>query len=364
MFLISSYINYHSSFIKLITIIITSMIVASVNYIDHNNKITENSIAIFGYINGFSLTNINNSTYKGEINISYKYNEKVYTYNEDVTGITNLNNVILKLKLYTIGEQLIVYTDLQGKNPNLNNVFGTTESISNAGTKKTAFIILYVFMCILSLVFLPIFVKLCNQGVNDGGSCFELINNLLFIICISWSFNVSYPSYVLLGIAIFFKVNTVFQETNGLYFGLVCILLTGMCIFLGYFQNEYSPLLVVGCYIGFHIIYMIGYIAFTYEEKWSEYTHNNEVEIFRDIPLQNIEIQVSPPSNLENPDIKKVKCVMCSKISNWNINSPPSYGVNTEDCIVCTDKKPLVYLEQCGHTVVCKECIVKMSEVS
>lgn len=55
----------------------------------------------------------------------------------------------------------------------------------------------------------------------------------------------------------------------------------------------------------------------------------------------------------------RMRCVMCRSMSNVDINS--KVFTNAE-CVVCTEKKPLLVFQECRHAVVCYECSMEYTE--
>ena len=351
MFILYSYCKHHIAYLRIFILLLMSMFIVSINYIDQNNTKVDKFIEYNGNIKNVLIVN-NDKQYKGQLNITYK--NKECTYIQDITDFTTLNDVMLRLKFYSIGQEINVYTDLQGTNPNIQNVFGTTY---DKEYKKKALIILYILFCVISISFLPLISIIRTENKNG---VLEFINNMLYIFCMSYSFYNPYPSYLLLQITMCFRFYFIYKELKDyVYLFLLGLYTVGMSFILFYYKTDIASDLVLYCYTSLHIVYMFFYILFTYKERWDIYI--NEQHQLNSIRV----IQISHPIDTEDtpPDIiKKIKCMMCSKESMWNVNSPPSYTINMEECIVCTDKKPLVYLQECGHTVSCKECLIKLSE--
>lgn len=111
---------------------------------------------------------------------------------------------------------------------------------------------------------------------------------------------------------------------------------------------------------------------FMHSDNWGQYDPDGKGDIPKLLEFTDEYEASSHEANelvdfLNSKRNKKITCPSCRTVSNWNHNSKKvtfqlSEGDTAPMCVVCNDNTVEVYLENCGHTALCRACAIIMAK--
>jgi hypothetical protein len=88
----------------------------------------------------------------------------------------------------------------------------------------------------------------------------------------------------------------------------------------------------------------------------------NDTNGYSSLDNENISNNSDNKINSDNNKIIKLDCPICRKDNNVSFNKHRAYGI-TNKCNVCMTDNIEIFLPDCGHTILCRKCCLKIGNI-